>query len=527
MLSHAVFSCTPKLFSAIFQLVLMRYAFSALILAFLMLLCVPYGFAMETKGTAAAVKNDVQIEQAPDQDEELPDNPLSLQPETGVVQGEEKPEIGIQPDKEGISDKAKKMFEALRDTLHDTFSPDDFDIPVVMNEAVDRYIKVFTGPKRAIFARWLVRSEKYAPTIRGILKENGLPEDLVYLSMIESGFNMKAHSPAHAIGPWQFINETGRRYGLKVDYWVDERYDLEKSTVAAARYLKSLFDQFGCWYLAAASYNAGENRVKRAIEKGDTKDFWELRQCKRLPKETQEYVPQLIAAALIAKEPEKYGFDGLNSPPVHHLTKIVVPGGVPLKGIARALSLDVADLKALNPEILKGITPPDRKEYRINLPGDPELDVVSRQLETALADDRRVVDVVRLAVRKKDSLTGILKRYGVSRSDLALVNGDEMQVRRGRIVYIPRFASLKRDERPLSEQSGHVGSTNHYIAGETESLSARDDGGNVILLKSRTKSHGTQAPKVRLVAQTVKKAVKGHVATTHRRIGQRPKRAAR
>ena len=183
----------------------------------------------------------------------------------------------------------------------------NISIPLVFNDAVKHYIRYFTTTKKDVFKRWLKRKKRYAPFVKEILREHGLPEDLVYLAMIESGFNLHAYSPMKAAGPWQFIPETGRRYGLAVNHWVDERRDIRKSTIAAARYLQALFDQFGCWYLAAAGYNAGENRIYRLIKKYDTNDFWQLRAYNTLPRETREYVPQLIAAAIIAEDPEKYG----------------------------------------------------------------------------------------------------------------------------------------------------------------------------------------------------------------------------
>ena len=277
---------------------------------------------------------------------------------------------------------------------------------------------------------------------QAILKKNGLPEDLAYVAMIESGFNMKARSPAKARGPWQFIHETGQRYGLKVDFWVDERCDLEKSTVAAACYLKELFDRFGCWYLAAAGYNAGEHRVERAIQKHDTRDFWKLREYKTLPRETQEYVPQLIAAALIAKDPEKYGFAGTGIAPVYRLIKVGVPGGMALGRIAAALSMDLTDLKALNPALTRGVTPPGQKEYEITLPGTTDENDAREALDAELKSGGQVVGVITHHVKKRETLPAVLKRYQVTHADLALLNegGERLRGRRGTYSISPKFA---------------------------------------------------------------------------------------
>jgi membrane-bound lytic murein transglycosylase D len=455
--------------------------------------------------SAATGKHILLAQQDVDIDAELPDDPLTYDQVTPAPGREEK--AGLLSGAQSLSEKTKKAFEAIRNSLQEIAEPDDHDIPVVLNEAVERHIRCFTGPKRDVFARWLVRSEKYAPTIKEILKKNGLPEDLVYLSMIESGFNMKARSRAKASGPWQFMDGTGKQYGLRVDYWIDERYDLEKSTVAAARYLKDLFDRFGCWYLAAASYNAGENRVMKAIKKEDTKDFWKLREYKTLPKETQEYVPQLIAAALIAKEPEKYGFEDMESIQVRSLSKIDVPGGVPLRTIAHALSLEVADLRALNPEILKGITPPDRREYQIKVPGALGPSLASRKLDGVLDDDRRVVDVVRHSVKKRESLARILKRYDVSRSDLRLVNDESLQVRKGHVLYIPRFASLKKSPSLIA--------ANRRSPDEQAVASRASDDDDVVVLKSRDKNRNKHSVRVRLAAHSVKKALKKDTPKAH------------
>ena len=184
-----------------------------------------------------------------------------------------------------------------------------FDIPVEMNRAVEKWVEYFTGRGRERFIAYLERSEYFIPFLRPILKNAKAPEDLVYLAMIESGFNNNARSNARAVGAWQFISATGRRYGLDINWWIDERRDVEKSTIAAVQYLKELNGMYGSWYLAWASYNAGEAKVARAIKKYHTNDFWELTKGKYLRPETKNYVPKLIAAAIVAKNRKQFGFE--------------------------------------------------------------------------------------------------------------------------------------------------------------------------------------------------------------------------
>lgn len=183
-----------------------------------------------------------------------------------------------------------------------------FDLPVEMNAAVEKWIAYFNGKGRKHFERYLERSEIFIPFIRPILKNARAPEDLVYLAMIESGFNNNAKSHARAVGAWQFITWTGRRYGLDVNWWVDERRDVEKSTIAAIQYLKELNAMYGDWKLATASYNAGEAKIGRAIKKYKTNNFWELCKYKYLKPETKNYVPKLYAAAIVGKNRKQFGF---------------------------------------------------------------------------------------------------------------------------------------------------------------------------------------------------------------------------
>lgn len=183
-----------------------------------------------------------------------------------------------------------------------------FDYPITLNASVEKWVDYFTRRGRKHFERYLERSELFVPYIQPLLKQYGMPEDLVYLAMIESGFSNHAYSRARAVGPWQFISATGKRYGLAVNWWVDERRDTKKSTLAAIKYLRDLHNLYHSWELAAASYNAGEAKVARAIKKYKTNDFWELAQFKYLKPETRNYVPKIIAAALIAKNRTQFGF---------------------------------------------------------------------------------------------------------------------------------------------------------------------------------------------------------------------------
>jgi membrane-bound lytic murein transglycosylase D len=247
-----------------------------------------------------------------------------------------------------------------------------WDLPVVRNAAVERFINLFTHKQSDRMALYLKRSGRYEGMIRAKLRERGMPEDLVYLSMIESGFNPTARSKAQAVGLWQFIEETGERYGLRVDGYVDERRDPEKSTDAALRYLQDLHNHFGSWYLAAAAYNTGENRVSRVMRemtgsvKGEEEDFWRIRG--RLPAETREYVPLMVAAALIGKEPHKYGLGEVERYLPAQVETVKVPGGTELETVAMAVGVSEKEIRTLNPQLIRGVTPPKDDTYGVRIP---------------------------------------------------------------------------------------------------------------------------------------------------------------
>ncbi|MDH4318748.1 MAG: lytic transglycosylase domain-containing protein, partial [Desulfobulbaceae bacterium] len=213
-------------------------------------------------------------------------------------------------------------------------STPQYDFPVTTNKQVEFYLELFQNKQHKHFARWLSRSKQYLTMIKPRLREAELPEDLAYLAMIESGFNPTAYSRAHASGLWQFIQSTGKNYGLRVDGWVDERRDPEKATEAAISYLGNLYHEFDDWYLAVASYNAGEGKIRRAIERYNTRDFWQLARNSYLSLETKRYVPKLIAAIIIAKEPEKYGFGDIEFESEMAYEEVEVPPLTTLDAVA-------------------------------------------------------------------------------------------------------------------------------------------------------------------------------------------------
>lgn len=313
--------------------------------------------------------------------------------------------------------------------------PPKFDIPIVRNAKVEQWIEYFQKRGRKWFAVYLERSGKYIPFMQRILREHDLPEDLVYLAMIESGFSTKAYSRARAVGPWQFMKATGRLYGLEVNFWVDERRDPEKSTIAAARHLKDLFDQFQSWKLAAAAYNAGAGKVSRAIRRYRTEDFWELSRGRYLRPETRHYVPKLIAAALIAKEPEKYGFKDIQMQDPLEYDKIVLEKPVNLMQLADKAGADFEELMTINPELNHPITPPGVKDYELRVPRGRSNDFMAAYEGLTDADS---VQFTAHKVRKGESLHKIANIYKVPVSEIKKLNGlASHRVRQGRTLLIP------------------------------------------------------------------------------------------
>ncbi|MBM4122829.1 MAG: LysM peptidoglycan-binding domain-containing protein [Nitrospira sp.] len=247
--------------------------------------------------------------------------------------------------------------------------PDEtsYNIPIIRDQKVEGHMRFFHTTIRDRFEQWLVRLDHYKPLVERIFSQFDLPSDLVYLSLVESGFNPHARSRARATGPWQFMKGTAKRYGLRVDKYVDERKDPNKSTVAAAYYLRDLYDQFGTWPLAMAAYNAGEGKVQRALDKTNAESFWDIAKTKHLRRETKEYVPRIMAATIIAKNPDQYGFSQTSSD-VHQFEEVVVDRPLLLRDIAKTAGVPFEELRRLNPELLKDVTPPDDEDYHLKVP---------------------------------------------------------------------------------------------------------------------------------------------------------------
>lgn len=346
---------------------------------------------------------------------------------------------------------------------HDLAHLPRFDVPIEVNDRVVAWMEYFQGVGRGHFRRYLERSGRYMPLMQDILKKHGLPQDLVYVALIESGFNTQARSWASAVGPWQFIQSTGRRYGLKIDGWVDERRDPYKSTHAASEYLRDLHEEFGDWYLAMAGYNGGEGRIRDAIDITGSRNFWEIAESRRaLRPETRDYVPKFIAAAIMAKMPEHFGFDNVEYKGPFNFDRGTVETQTDLSQIAKCAGVGEDDILDLNPHLLRGATPPNARDYEIRLPKGTAK--VFHERYAALPKEERI-QIVRYQVRRGDTIAQIARRYGVSASWLASANGlrTKGRLHRGTTLIIPvgssaaRFATVETGDdegRELQKRSG-------------------------------------------------------------------------
>ncbi len=315
--------------------------------------------------------------------------------------------------------KLQRLGKWEKGTAAPTSGESTYDFPVVLNQHVQFYLDFFQHDQREMFSRWLARSGRFAPMIKEHLREAGLPQDLAWLPMVESGYMLNAYSRAKAVGIWQFMAATARGYDLTVNDYVDERRDPIKSTQAAVAFLSDLYAEFGDWHLAVAAYNAGGGRIRRAIKQYDTEDFWEIAEENHLSLETRRYVPKLIAAIIIAKNPEAYGFDNITyAAPLRYET-VPVGGWTALEAVAVAGGIDVEELRDLNRELRRGMTPPGG-DYQMKVP-------VGKATLTAerLPWVRAVVqtDYQNHVVKAGETLTSLCKTYDLNKNTLLKANG--------------------------------------------------------------------------------------------------------
>lgn len=364
---------------------------------------------------------------------------------------------------------------ALSDLVLATLARATPDLPVPVNDKVLSYVELFRTRLRDWFQDGLRRSGRYLSMIERVFRSEGLPLDLAYVALIESAFKPTALSRARAKGVWQFMRETARRHGLNEDWYLDERADPEKATRAAARYLKALVELFsGDWLLALASYNGGPGRVQRAIARSGARDFWSLAARPRLlPRETREYVPMVLAAIIIAKAPQVFGFSVEPDPPlVYESVPLAQP--VDLRRVATWIGTSMAELLELNPELRRWATPAGHPGYRLKVPVGTA-DVLRARLATA--PDEHLEPFDRHTVKRGETLASIARRLKVSRSELAAANHLSVRARvwAGQQLIIPRPPPLERaaDGRPTATSAEIWRTTRRNDSGPPDSEPTR------------------------------------------------------
>ncbi len=315
-------------------------------------------------------------------------------------------------------------------------------LPIELNEHVQKWIRYFTQRDRARFQRFLNQGNQYREVVENVLEQNQLPTELYYLAMIESGYSTRATSLAKAAGVWQFIPATGKRYGLEVNSYTDERRDPIRATEAAAKYLRDLYNVFGSWYLAVAAYNAGEFRIMTSVIRGKSRDFWTLAKNGVLPSETADYIPKFLAAIQIGENPTDYGFTEPESEIYPNLHAIEVPSPARLSDLANLVKLPLSELKRLNPNLRTEVTPPHNHHYDVWLPEDNvhNFDPHKIQLARFKISPRiyKKSRLVRYRVKRGDRLSQIAHRFSVSVRSIQASNA-----LRRRSIYIGQVLKIK------------------------------------------------------------------------------------
>ena len=386
--------------------------------------------------------------------EDVDANLVPLEPEL-------EPELTASPtDMPATEDKAEASKEESVETVQSAENEENqgpvYNIPVVIDQTVQGHIRFFNTSIRNRFEQWLLRLNRYRPLVEDIFAEFDLPSDLVHLSLVESGFNPYAYSRAKATGPWQFMKGTGKIYGLRIDHYVDERRDPIKSTIAAARYLRDLYDLFGTWPLAMAAYNAGEGKVQRALNKAQAESFSEISRTKLIRQETKQYVPRIMAATIIARNPDQYGFNQVPVAP-HEFEEVVVTRPLHFRAISNVTGIPYSELRLLNPELRRDATPPNDTAYHLKVPVGTSakvLKLLARVPTYKFPTQRTQVRKTRQArsarqgkassshwyrVRGGDTLEKISRRFGIPiRTLKARNNLSSSLIRAGELLNIAR-----------------------------------------------------------------------------------------
>jgi membrane-bound lytic murein transglycosylase D len=330
---------------------------------------------------------------------------------------------------------------ALKDAVASDLKTVDHDVPIPLNQRVLSYIDLFQGRLHDFIQEGMKRGSKYLPMIQSVFRAEGLPLDLAYVPLVESAFKPNALSRVKAKGVWQFMAGTAAENGLRRNWYIDERSDPEKSTVAAAKYLKTLAKMFnGDWHLALASYNGGPGRMQRAMAKARLNDFWALAEKpKVLPRETREYVPMILAAIVIARNPANYGFNFEPEAP-HSYDRITLPRAVDLRRVAEWTDRTIDEIQALNPELRRWTTPVKETSYELKVPTGTGEIVLARLADSAAAD---LAALKYYTVKRGDTLALIARKLRVSRTDLAEANDlrPTARVTAGQKLIVPHEAT--------------------------------------------------------------------------------------
>jgi len=321
------------------------------------------------EGQSAGDEDELDPNLVPLENEAPKDNPVVADDPSPVPRTEEILEIAPLPNSSAsrFADSLNPPVETLQSQASGAGGLTIYNVPIVMDPSVQSHIRYFNTSIRGRFEQWLLRLSRYQPLVENIFAEFHLPSDLVYLSLVESGFNPYAYSRAKATGPWQFMKGTAKVYGLRVDSYIDERRDPIKSTVAAARYLRDLYDMFGTWPLAMAAYNAGEGKVMRALHKAQAESFSDISKTRLIRRETKEYVPRFMAATIIARDPVRYGFSQSSTEP-HQFEEVIVNRPLHFRAIANITGVPYEELRLLNPELRRDATPPGGEDYHLKVP---------------------------------------------------------------------------------------------------------------------------------------------------------------